>query len=78
LPDGFERIGYDADTQRYTFRDARDGSLWEGGEGAEYGTLHRSMWSRAYQPGYLLTFLAVGQSSVTNNEHDQDIQVCFW
>jgi hypothetical protein len=36
------RVGYDADTQRYTFRDA-DGSLWESAEGSRYGTLHRGI-----------------------------------
>ncbi len=32
-PEGMERIGYDSDTHRYTFRQA-DGSLYEG---SEYG-----------------------------------------
>ncbi len=32
------RIGYDADSQVYTYRDA-DGALWEGASGAQYGTL---------------------------------------
>ncbi|KAK4114401.1 hypothetical protein N656DRAFT_767371 [Canariomyces notabilis] len=40
LPEGMVRIGYDADTQIYTFRDA-DGSLWEGEPGCRYGKLHR-------------------------------------
>ena len=31
-----QRVGYDADTGKYYFRD-RDGSLWEGQEGAQYG-----------------------------------------
>ena len=35
-------MGYDADTQTYTYRDA-DGSLWETAEGQEYGTLHRGL-----------------------------------
>lgn len=34
------RVGYDADTQKYTYASA-DGSYWEGEEGAEYGKLHR-------------------------------------
>lgn len=42
LPEGFQRIGYDADSQTYTFRDTRDGSLWEGPVGVEYGELRRS------------------------------------
>lgn len=40
LPDGMTRVGYDADTQTYTFRDA-DGSLWEGPEGCEFGRMTR-------------------------------------
>jgi hypothetical protein len=38
LPEGMVRIGYDADTQVYTFRSA-DGSLWEGPSGSRYGSL---------------------------------------
>lgn len=38
LPSGMERIGYDADTQTYTYRDAR-GKIYEGAPGAEYGHL---------------------------------------
>lgn len=37
-----KRIGYDADTSRYIFRD-RDGSLWQGPEGSEYGEMNRGM-----------------------------------
>jgi hypothetical protein len=33
LPEGMKRIGYDADTSQYAFRD-RDGSLWQGPEGS--------------------------------------------
>ncbi|KAI0191536.1 LysM domain-containing protein [Xylaria flabelliformis] len=40
LPEGMKRIGYDADTQTYTFRDA-DGSLWESASGNRYGQLRR-------------------------------------
>lgn len=38
LPDGMSRVGYDADTQIYTFRDS-DGSYWESAPGCEYGLL---------------------------------------
>ncbi|KAI1268647.1 carbohydrate-binding module family 50 protein [Xylariaceae sp. FL1019] len=38
LPEGFERIGYDADTQVYTFRDAEN-KLWESAPGNRYGQL---------------------------------------
>ncbi|KAL6852487.1 hypothetical protein ACO1O0_007032 [Amphichorda felina] len=40
LPDGMTRVGYDADTQVYTFQDS-DGSLWEGAPGCQYGQLTR-------------------------------------
>ncbi|KAI0882044.1 carbohydrate-binding module family 50 protein [Annulohypoxylon maeteangense] len=40
LPEGMERIGYDADTQTYTFRDS-DGGIWESAPGNRYGQLHR-------------------------------------
>ncbi|KAI5855083.1 carbohydrate-binding module family 50 protein [Durotheca rogersii] len=40
LPEGMKRIGYDADTQVYSFRDA-DGSMWESAPGNQYGQLHR-------------------------------------
>lgn len=38
LPHGMVRIGYDADTQTYTYRDS-DGSYWEGPQGSRYGRL---------------------------------------
>lgn len=40
LPDGMTRVGYDAHTQVYTYRDT-DGSHWEGAPGAQYGKLFR-------------------------------------
>ncbi|OBZ65177.1 hypothetical protein A0H81_14825 [Grifola frondosa] len=40
LPEGMKRVGYDADTGKYYFRD-QDGSLWEGPEGAQYGEMKR-------------------------------------
>lgn len=40
LPEGMTRVGYDADTQVYTFQDA-DGSYWESAPGCEYGQLTR-------------------------------------
>ncbi|KAH8787714.1 LysM-domain-containing protein [Hyaloscypha finlandica] len=47
LPEGMQRVGYDADTQKYSYRD-QDGSYWEGAPGARYGVLHRS--GSSYQP----------------------------
>jgi len=40
LPEGMQRVGYDADTQTYTYQ-ARDGSSWEGAPGAKYGALRQ-------------------------------------
>ncbi|KAF9479404.1 hypothetical protein BDN70DRAFT_691635 [Pholiota conissans] len=40
LPEGMKRIGYDADSGRYYFRDT-DGSLWKGPQGAEFGQMTR-------------------------------------
>lgn len=36
LPEGMQRIGYDSDTRRYTFRD-QHGGIWEGSPGEEFG-----------------------------------------
>ncbi|KAG7445391.1 uncharacterized protein BT62DRAFT_994870 [Guyanagaster necrorhizus] len=38
LPEGFRRVGYDADTMRYTFTD-KNGKLYQSAPGEEYGTL---------------------------------------
>lgn len=38
LPEGMKRIAYDADTRVYTFRD-RDGTLYGGSPGEDYGVL---------------------------------------
>lgn len=38
LPEGMTRVGYDADSQVYTFRDS-DGSYWESASGSQYGNL---------------------------------------
>jgi len=37
-----KRIGYDADTGRYSFADA-DGSYWQGEPGAQFGEMTRGM-----------------------------------
>jgi hypothetical protein len=38
LSEGMKRIAYDADTERYTYRDL-DGSIWQGEPGSQYGKL---------------------------------------
>ncbi|KAF5340183.1 hypothetical protein D9758_014981 [Tetrapyrgos nigripes] len=40
LPEGMERIGYDADTGRYQFRD-RASSVWQGQPGSQFGEMTR-------------------------------------
>ncbi|MCJ1404064.1 hypothetical protein MMC11_007289 [Xylographa trunciseda] len=40
LPNGMQRVGYDADSQTYTYQDS-DGSYWEGAPGARYGGLRQ-------------------------------------
>ncbi|KAF8273855.1 hypothetical protein EI94DRAFT_1079986 [Lactarius quietus] len=40
LPEGMKRVGYDADSSKYLFRD-KDGCLWEGQEGARFGEMTR-------------------------------------
>jgi len=45
LPEGMKRVGYDADSGKYLFRD-KDGSLWEGQEGARFGEMTRVSDSR--------------------------------
>ncbi|KHN94084.1 uncharacterized protein MAM_08093 [Metarhizium album ARSEF 1941] len=40
LPEGISRVGYDADTESYTFQD-RSGAYWEGKPGRRYGPLRR-------------------------------------
>ncbi|KAF1984188.1 carbohydrate-binding module family 50 protein [Aulographum hederae CBS 113979] len=52
LPDGMERVGYDAEEQRYTYRDAADGSLWRGAEGARYGRLERTGEVMPHAPSF--------------------------
>jgi hypothetical protein len=42
LPQGFTRVGYDADSGRHYFRDS-DGALWEGPEGASYGEMTKGI-----------------------------------
>jgi hypothetical protein len=42
LPDGMKRVGYDADTQVYTYQDD-EGGVWEGAPGNRYGELHKGI-----------------------------------
>ncbi|TDL28090.1 hypothetical protein BD410DRAFT_713127 [Rickenella mellea] len=42
LPEGMKRVGYDADTQRYTYKD-QQGATWIGPEGSQYGDDHEEL-----------------------------------
>lgn len=44
LPENMTRIGYDADTQRYQYKDTTDDSYWEGPPGSQYGVLRPVGW----------------------------------
>lgn len=46
LPEGMKRVGYDADSGKYFFRDKK-GHLWEGQEGAQFGEMTRAAVSDA-------------------------------
>jgi len=63
LPEGMKRVGYDADSGRYYFRDS-DGSIWRGGEGVEFGEMTRV--------NSLPPSLDTGSSS-SNHDDDDDL-----
>ena len=39
-----KRVGYDADSGKYFFRD-KEGHLWEGQEGAQFGEMTRGTYA---------------------------------
>lgn len=45
LPEGMKRVGYNSNSQRYTFQDQNDGTFWEGPEGARFGKLMQSSYT---------------------------------
>ncbi|KAH6636037.1 hypothetical protein F5144DRAFT_163459 [Chaetomium tenue] len=70
LPDGMTRVGYDGDTQVYTYQDS-DGSYWEGAPGVKYGRLYRVQQSAPVLPSAYVT------GNITGHEahyvlHDYD------
>ncbi|KAH6993701.1 hypothetical protein EDB82DRAFT_499728 [Fusarium venenatum] len=79
LPPGMERVGYDSDTGKYTFR-ASDGSLWETASGMEYGELTRVGGSspadlefRARNPQFFQSEPAASTTDVAAGQGQQDI-----
>jgi hypothetical protein len=63
-----QRVGYDADTQTYTYRD-QDGSFWEGDPGVRYGLLHRTGRSKVKQT--LRTHPASSNSNYLGHSNNQ-------
>lgn len=47
LPEGMKRVGYNSNSQRYTFQDQNDGTFWEGSEGARFGKLMQSSYTHS-------------------------------
>ncbi|PSR76865.1 hypothetical protein BD289DRAFT_167831 [Coniella lustricola] len=68
LPEGMVRVGYDADTQVYTFRDV-DGSLWEGPPGCQYG--HMTKVANGPKPPSDLTNIDVETAGADTASHDE-------
>jgi len=54
LPEGMRRVAYDADTQRYTFRD-RSGQLYQSAPGEEYGVLKPATAAHAHRRNVTIT-----------------------
>lgn len=48
LPKGMKRVGYNSNSQRYTFQDQEDGTFWEGPEGASFGKLVQSLYTDSF------------------------------
>jgi hypothetical protein len=71
LPEGMTRVGYDADTQVYTFQDA-DGSYWESAPGNQYGQLTRVSGGDGHDADDNEPFLPGGDASgpTTSWRHD--------
>lgn len=72
-----KRVGYDADTGRYYFRDS-DGSFWQSAEGSEYGELTRGTCDMSPRPISSLTVCLVAElpSSLASAgaSHDDDLE----
>jgi hypothetical protein len=66
LPEGMQRVGYDADTERYTYKQT-DGSYWEGAEGARYGTLRRGMLVSSSYPKTYLKSVQIANKQCSQN-----------
>ncbi|KAJ8085155.1 hypothetical protein PM082_003939 [Marasmius tenuissimus] len=79
LPEGFKRVGYDADRQKYIFEDTA-GATWEGREGEEFGEMKKGVYEPdAYRPpgsnNRISPFCAVsGGSGRSQNAEDDDVE----
>ncbi|KAK3295441.1 uncharacterized protein B0H64DRAFT_145826 [Chaetomium fimeti] len=71
LPAGMTRVGYDADTQVYTYRDS-DGSYWEGAPGVQYGKMYRVRQAAPVLPSAYVTSDQESCSSYVLHDYDPD------
>jgi len=62
LPEGMKRVGYDADTQRYTFQQGQNGGLYVGAPGARFGEMTRA------------SAVPASSQSVGNASHEDDLE----
>ena len=70
-----KRIGYDSDSGRYYFRD-RDGTVWQGPEGAEYGEMTRgdlpSLWTNILT--YRLYIVVTDESRQFHDVNEDNVE----
>lgn len=71
LPEGMKRVGYDADSGRYTFKD-RDGSLWLGAEGAEFSEMTRGAFQFGRKRRTMLNRAAVSDGPTSGPSRVED------
>ena len=66
------RVGYDSDTGRYHFQD-RDGVVWQGAEGAEFGEMTRGeMFVGVIPSSPQTSFSIVSNADVPLSEEAQE------
>ncbi|KAI0249506.1 hypothetical protein BJV78DRAFT_1226617 [Lactifluus subvellereus] len=76
LPEGMKRVGYDADSGKYFFRD-KDGHLWEGQDGARFGEMTQGMHALSKVPrSFLRNFMtiAVSDAAAATNSDGDDVE----
>ena len=64
-----KRVGYDSDSGRYYFRD-REGVLYEGGEGAEFGEMTRGVFPPLLLAIFFILFIILTFRSIWSTSCD--------